>query len=157
MSPRKVDPKPCACGCGNTTKTGTFLPGHDQKLRSAIEQEVGGLERLKEIIENYLGYEIQTVSAGASRKGKLLSPELEGSLQRSLRDIGYRFEDKEKYRHGSRERGDSVFIHHSGLLVRATKHSRAASLIRSYLGLPNGKASEHGGENDRLDTWASND
>ena len=26
----------CACGCGQPTKGGTFLPGHDAKLRAAV-------------------------------------------------------------------------------------------------------------------------
>ncbi|OOZ43242.1 hypothetical protein [Solemya velum gill symbiont] len=157
MTPRKIDPKPCACGCGQTTKTGTFLPGHDQKLRAAIEREVGGLESLKEIIEGIIGHEIESIPSGGKRRGLLVTPELSGSLQRSLNELGYQFEKKANYMHGSREHGDSVFIHHSGLRVRATKYSRAANLLRAYLGQPNGSASVHGGEEDRLDTWTSSD
>lgn len=53
--------------------TGTFLPGHDQKLRIAIEQEVGGLLPLRSLVEAakaYVGGEIsdetfcQTVRQG---------------------------------------------------------------------------------------------
>ena len=50
----------CICGCGEKTKGGKFRPGHDQKLRSAIEKDVGGLESLKVIVEKHLGREIST-------------------------------------------------------------------------------------------------
>lgn len=50
----------CICGCGEKTKGGKFRPGHDQKLRSAIEKDVGGLESLKVIAENHIGREIST-------------------------------------------------------------------------------------------------
>jgi len=51
--------KICKCGCGEITKGGDFAPGHDQKLRSAIERELGGLERLKQIAEAILDREIK--------------------------------------------------------------------------------------------------
>lgn len=41
----------CACGCKDSTRGGKFLPGHDSKLRATIEESVGGLLNLKEIIE----------------------------------------------------------------------------------------------------------
>ncbi len=41
----------CACGCGETTKGGKFLPGHEQKLRKAIEDKVGGLALLGRLVE----------------------------------------------------------------------------------------------------------
>ena len=41
----------CAFGCGQTTKGGTYLPGHDAKLRAAIEQSVGGLLPLDQLVE----------------------------------------------------------------------------------------------------------
>lgn len=40
----------CECGCGNTSAS-TFLPGHDQKLRSSIEHKVGGLLQLRDLVE----------------------------------------------------------------------------------------------------------
>ncbi len=43
----------CACGCG-TACTEQWVPGHDQKLRAAIEREVGGLVELRRIIEELL-------------------------------------------------------------------------------------------------------
>jgi hypothetical protein len=49
----------CTCGCGEQTKGGKWLPGHDQKLRSAIENAVGGLESLRALAEKQLGHEIK--------------------------------------------------------------------------------------------------
>ena len=46
-------PKYCACGCGGACAD-KWLPGHDQKLRAAIEHEVGGLVELRRIIEERL-------------------------------------------------------------------------------------------------------
>jgi hypothetical protein len=48
----------CTCGCGDTTKGGRFLPGHDQKLRAEIERQAGGLEELRRIVERALGTKI---------------------------------------------------------------------------------------------------
>lgn len=45
----------CICGCGEETKGGKFRPGHDQKLRAAIEQAAGGLEELRVIVEKHIG------------------------------------------------------------------------------------------------------
>jgi len=47
-------PKPCACGCGDEMHGGDFLPGHDQKLRVAIEAKAGGLLALKQLVEDEL-------------------------------------------------------------------------------------------------------
>ncbi len=41
----------CECGCGGETKGGKFLPGHDQKLRSKLEEETGGLLHLRSLVE----------------------------------------------------------------------------------------------------------
>ncbi|HET7458111.1 MAG TPA: hypothetical protein VFJ74_10715 [Gemmatimonadaceae bacterium] len=40
----------CACGCGEPTEGGVFRPGHDQKLRTALERRVGGLLALRELV-----------------------------------------------------------------------------------------------------------
>ncbi len=45
----------CGCGCGNGTN-GTFAPGHDQKLRSALERRVGGLISLSKLVDAAEGY-----------------------------------------------------------------------------------------------------
>jgi len=50
----------CLCGCGEKTKGGKFCPGHDQKLRKAIEDTVGGLESLRTIAERHVGEPIST-------------------------------------------------------------------------------------------------
>ena len=36
------------------TKGGMYLPGHDQKLRAAIEEQVGDLQMLKSLVEKTL-------------------------------------------------------------------------------------------------------
>lgn len=41
----------CACGCGGSPASGTFLPGHDQKLRADLECRVGGLVQLRMLVE----------------------------------------------------------------------------------------------------------
>ncbi|WP_372520235.1 hypothetical protein [Roseovarius sp.] len=56
----------CLCGCGEKTKGGKYRPGHDQKLRTAIEEAVGGLENLRTIAEKHLG-ELITTSASKPR------------------------------------------------------------------------------------------
>ncbi|NNL07493.1 MAG: hypothetical protein HKO86_07190 [Gammaproteobacteria bacterium] len=50
---QKLQARYCACGCGGLCK-GQWLPGHDQRLRAAIEHEVGGLVELRRIIEERL-------------------------------------------------------------------------------------------------------
>ena len=64
---QKLQPRYCACGCGGICK-GQWLPGHDQRLRAAIEHEVGGLVELRRIIEERLhrsielGHEAESIS-----------------------------------------------------------------------------------------------
>ncbi len=41
------------------TAGGFYLPGHDQKLRVAIENKVGGLLELKTLVEKIYHCEIQ--------------------------------------------------------------------------------------------------
>lgn len=50
----------CICGCGEITRVGRFRPGHDQKLRKAIEDAVGGLENLRSLAEAYVKHSITT-------------------------------------------------------------------------------------------------
>lgn len=49
--PRKKTPKLCNCGCGEMTRGGQFIPGHDAKLLSAIVNSVGGIANLRDIVE----------------------------------------------------------------------------------------------------------
>lgn len=46
----------CKCGCGNTSNGRNFLPGHDQKLRASLENQVGGLLALKELVQTASKY-----------------------------------------------------------------------------------------------------
>jgi hypothetical protein len=50
--------KYCACGCGGTGRA-KWLPGHDQRLRAAIEREVVGLVELGRIVEERLHRSIE--------------------------------------------------------------------------------------------------
>ncbi|WP_299820413.1 hypothetical protein [uncultured Roseibium sp.] len=54
----------CLCGCGQLTKGGRYRPGHDQKLRAALEKEAGGLESLRMIVEKHLG---KTIAADTNQ------------------------------------------------------------------------------------------
>ncbi len=38
-APRKVNPKPCQCGCGQLTEGGDFKPGHDAVLKGRLLAE----------------------------------------------------------------------------------------------------------------------
>ena len=40
----------CECGCGERTKA-TFRPGHDQRLRTNLENRMGGLLPLRTLVE----------------------------------------------------------------------------------------------------------
>lgn len=40
----------CECGCGQES-TREFLPGHDQKLRTRLEGRVGGLLKLRALVD----------------------------------------------------------------------------------------------------------
>jgi hypothetical protein len=41
----------CACGCGEQTKKGKYLQGHEQKLRKELEEKVGGLLLLGSLVK----------------------------------------------------------------------------------------------------------
>jgi hypothetical protein len=41
----------CSCGCGERTAGGVFKPGHDQKLRTELEQRAGGLLSLAKLVD----------------------------------------------------------------------------------------------------------
>lgn len=47
--------KACECGCEGMTEGGDFLPGHDQRLRAAIERRAGGLLLLRDLVEQATG------------------------------------------------------------------------------------------------------
>ncbi|MEH6592652.1 MAG: hypothetical protein V7746_20465 [Halioglobus sp.] len=66
--PRKMTPKLCDCGCGETTKGGDYLSGHDRKLGAAIERAAGGLLELKTLVEEALDC---TIDPNADQKAKV--------------------------------------------------------------------------------------
>ena len=41
----------CACGCGEQTKGGKYLQGHEQKLRKQLDEKVGGLQLLSSLVK----------------------------------------------------------------------------------------------------------
>ena len=51
-SREKLAAKTCECGCGEPTKGGNFLPGHDQRLRISLEKRAGGLLALRELVDS---------------------------------------------------------------------------------------------------------
>ena len=54
--PKGVEMATCECGCGGAPATGQFLPGHDQKLPGELEQSVGGLLALRELVRASIAY-----------------------------------------------------------------------------------------------------
>ena len=45
----------CQCGCGGET-AGDFQPGHDQRLRAAMERRMGGLLALRDLVNAATAY-----------------------------------------------------------------------------------------------------
>jgi hypothetical protein len=41
----------CACGCGEQTKGGKYLQGHEQKLRKQLDEKVGSLPLLSALVK----------------------------------------------------------------------------------------------------------
>ena len=41
----------CACGCGEQTKGGKYLQGHEQKLRKQLEEKIGSLPLLSSLVK----------------------------------------------------------------------------------------------------------
>jgi hypothetical protein len=41
----------CACGCGEPTKKGKYLQGHEQQLRKQLEEKVGSLPLLAYLVK----------------------------------------------------------------------------------------------------------
>lgn len=46
----------CECGCGEVPASGGFRSGHDQKLRINLEQQVGGLLALRDLVRAAAAY-----------------------------------------------------------------------------------------------------
>jgi hypothetical protein len=66
----------CVCGCGQETRGGDFLPGHDQKLRTALEQRVGGLSTMAKVV----------VSCEAAVEGRITADALVQTLRILMQD-----------------------------------------------------------------------
>ena len=64
---REIKVNYCSCGCGGICSD-KWLPGHDQKLRAAIENEVGGLIELRRIIEQMLHRSIDMKHVNNNRR-----------------------------------------------------------------------------------------
>ena len=62
----------CKCGCGESVSTASFKPGHDQKLRISLEQQVGGLEALRELVESAVGSG-RNMKGGRDKRVELLN------------------------------------------------------------------------------------
>jgi hypothetical protein len=45
----------CECGCGSEAAS-EFLPGHDQRLRAALERQVGGVLELRALVKASAAY-----------------------------------------------------------------------------------------------------
>jgi hypothetical protein len=41
----------CACGCGEETKRGKYLQGHELKLRKRLDEKVGNLQLLSSLVK----------------------------------------------------------------------------------------------------------
>lgn len=69
----------CECGCGEEIQRGLFVSGHDQRLRTSLEAEVGGILPLRTLIKAARSYfdgsindqaftqTVRSVFAGSSR------------------------------------------------------------------------------------------
>lgn len=54
----------CACGCGDKKSKGAhFLPGHDMRLRTAMEKTVGGLLPMRALVEANSAYAAGMITA----------------------------------------------------------------------------------------------
>lgn len=46
----------CECGCGEQVIVSQFLPGHDQRLRTSLEAEVGGILEMRSLLRAAKAY-----------------------------------------------------------------------------------------------------
>jgi len=46
----------CECGCGKESAGGQFMPGHDQTLRISLEERVGGILALRQLVTAAASY-----------------------------------------------------------------------------------------------------
>ena len=61
--------KKCLCGCGESVAKGkTFVSGHDLKLAAALGRAMGGVERLKQLVDAALGRKVTSAEPKLPRK-----------------------------------------------------------------------------------------
>ncbi len=58
----------CECGCGKETTGGSFLPGHDQMLRTKLESKFGGILALRDLLQLIESYSMDKLSLKAFGK-----------------------------------------------------------------------------------------
>ena len=119
--PRKMTPQLCKCGCEQMTKGGEYAPGHDQKLRAAIEKEVGGLLELKSLVEESLDC---TIDPNAKQE-----IEVKGHYRKDSDDYSIKVGNGSIY----------IVPQKKGLLITAHPNSEAAAT--QLFGKPTGRHS----------------
>ncbi|EDN66551.1 hypothetical protein BGP_2609 [Beggiatoa sp. PS] len=62
-------------------------------------------------------------------------------IETILKNSGYTSYSTKQYKRFNRERGDSVFIHHSKNIIRCTRKTEAFDILQREFGNPNGKES----------------
>ena len=72
----------------------------------------------------------------------------------ALSDAGYSSKDRDMCIRYFKGQGDSTYIHHSLNIVRASKNTQGSTIVQTFLGLANGRASES--QDDTYDTWFLN-
>ena len=119
--PRKMTPKLCDCGCGEMTKGGDFISGHDRKLGAAIERAAGGLLELKTLVEDTLDC---TIDPNADQETGI---------------IGHYRKDSDDY--SIKVGTGSIYIvpQKKGLLI--TAHPNAEAAATQLFGKPTGRHS----------------
>lgn len=71
-----------------------------------------------------------------------LTQDKASSIGSQLQKVGYTATTKDKYIRYSKERGNSVFIHHSLDIIRCRTNTEASNIIEKNLGKANGKVPE---------------
>jgi len=75
-------------------------------------------------------------------------------IRRALSNAGYSEKVLVKYHRYFKNQGDHAVIHHSLNVVRSMKNTESSSIMKEFLGAPNGKATE--ARDDDYVTWFLN-
>ena len=121
VMPRKIEPKFCNCGCGEMTRGGNFIAGHDRKLGAAIERAAGGLLELKALVEDALG---RPIDSEADPKGRTV-----GHYRKKTNDYSIPVGSGSLY----------IKPRESGLVI--TAHPNIESRVAQLFGAPTGRES----------------